>query len=68
MSLISLAVEDNLQFHLDECSTPQEMWDKFHALFGIVNKFKELQIEADFTSLAPNDFSSIEDFFMKFKQ
>ena len=68
MGMIFLSVEESLQFHLDECSTPQEMWDKFHALFGIGNKFRALQIEAELTSLAPNAFSSIEGFLMKFKQ
>ena len=68
MGLISLSVEESLHFHLDECTTPQEMWDKFHDLFGTVNKFKALQIEAKLTSLAPDYFPSIEDFLMKFKQ
>ena len=67
MGLIALSVEDSLQFHLDECSPPQEMWNKFHALFGTVNEFKALHIEAKLTSLAPNAFPSIEDFLMKFK-
>ena len=62
MSLISLSVEESLQFHIDECSTPHEMWDKFHDLFGTINMFKSLQIEVELTSLAPNDFPSIEDF------
>ena len=56
MGLISLSVEDNLQFHLDEFYAPQEMWDKFHALFGTVNEFRALQIEAELTSLAPDAF------------
>ena len=68
MGLISLSVEESLQFHIDECSTPQEMWDKFHDLFGIVNEFRALQIEAELTSLALDAFPSIQDFLMKFKQ
>ena len=54
-------------FHLDECFTPQEMWDKFHAFFGTVNKFRALQIQVELTSLALDAFPSIEDFLMKFK-
>ena len=67
MGLISLSVLDILQFHVDECSTPQEMWDKFHVLFGTVNEFRALQIEVELTLLAPNAFPSIQDFLMKFK-
>ena len=43
------------------------MWDKFSTLFGIMNQFKILQIDAKFTSLIPKSFTSIEDFLMKFK-
>ena len=68
MGLISLSIEEGLQFHLDQCTTPQEMWDKFHDLFGTVNEFRALQIEAELTSLAPDAFPSIEDFLMRFKQ
>ena len=44
------------------------MWLKFESLFGIVNKFRVLQLEAELTSLVPNYFPSIEDFFLNFKQ
>ena len=68
MSLISLQVSDSLQFHLDGCNTPLAMWTKLDGLFGIVNEFEALQIEAELTSLISNYFPSIEHFLMKFKQ
>ena len=68
MGLIYLSVEESLQFHIDEFSTPQEMWDKFHDLFGTINEFRALQIEVELTSLAPHAFPSIQDFLMNFKQ
>ena len=68
MRLISLQVSDNLQFHLDGYNTPLAMQTKLECLFGIVNEFRVLQIEAELTSLLPNYFLSIEDFLMKFNQ
>ena len=68
MGQLSLSVSKSLQFHLNECSTPRDMWLKFESLFGIVNEFRALQLEAELTSLVPNSFLSIEDILMKFKQ
>ena len=68
MRLISLQVSNSLQFHLDGCNTPLDMWTKLDGLFGIVDEFRALQIEAELTSLVPDSFPSIDDFLMKFKQ
>ena len=53
---------------MDGCNTPLAMWTKLHGLFGTVNEFKALQIEAELTSLVPNSFPTIDDFLMKFNQ
>ena len=68
MGWISLSVLDSLQFHLEEFSTPQAMWDKFKDMFGTINKFRALQIKVELTSLIPDAFPSIKDFIMRFKQ
>ena len=62
MDLISMNILDGLLFHLDGLTTPRAMWDKFS-----MNYFRVLQIDAEFTSLVPESFTSIEDFLMKFK-
>ena len=67
MGLIAMNISDGLLFHLDGLTTPRAMWDKFATLFGTMNQFRILQIDAEFTSLIPESFTSIEDFLMKFK-
>ena len=68
MGLMALHISDNLLFHLEGCLTPRAIWTKFDGLFGTVNEFRALQLEAELTSLVPDSFPSIEDFLMKFKQ
>ena len=68
MGLIALHVSDSLQFHLDGCNTPLDMWTKLDGLFSTVNEFRELQIDVELTSLIPYYFPSIKEFLMKFKQ
>ena len=41
---------------------------KLEGLFGIVDEFRALQIEANLTSLVPDSFPSIKEFLMKFNQ
>ena len=67
MGLIAMNISEGLLFHLDGLNTPRAMWDKFSTLFGTMNQFRILQIDAEFTSLIPESFASIEDFLMKFK-
>ena len=67
MGLIALHVSDSLLFHLDGLTTPRDYWHKFETFFGQVNEFRELQLDTELTSLTPTDFSTIEDFLMKFK-
>ena len=67
MGLITLNISDSLLFHLDGLTTPRDYWRKFETLFGRVNEFWALQLDAKLTSLSPNNFLTIEDFLMKFK-
>ena len=67
MRLISLNILDSLLFHLDGLTTPWAYWKKIDTLFGQVNEFLTLQLDAKLTSLIPTNFPTIEDFLMKFK-
>ena len=67
MGLIALNISNILLFHLDGLTTPRAIWTKFHNLFGTMNQFRVLQIDAEFTSLVLESFTSIENFLMKLK-
>jgi hypothetical protein len=67
MGLIALNISDSLLFHLDGLTTPRAYWLRFQTLFGQVNEFRALQLDAELTSLTPDHFPTIEDFLMKFK-
>jgi len=67
MGLIGLHFSDSFLFHLDGCQTPKESWDKLASLFGKVNEFRALQVEAELSSLAPDQHASIEDYLAKFR-
>ena len=67
MGLIALNITDSLLFHLDGLTTPRAIWTKFYNLFGTVNEFRALQLDAELTSLTPTNFPTIEDFLMKLK-
>lgn len=67
MGLIALNISDSLLFHLDGLTTLLAIWTKLQTLFGTVNEFRALQLDAELTSLTPASFPTIEDFLMKFK-
>ena len=67
MGLIKLHLSDSLLFHLDGCETPKKRWDKLASLFGKVNEFRALQLEAKLSSLVPDEHASIEDYLAKFQ-
>ena len=67
MGLIGLHVSNSLLFHLDGCDTPKKSWDKLASLFGKINEFRALQLEAEMSSLVPDEHASIEDYLAKFQ-
>ena len=67
MGLIALKIFNSMLCHLDGLTTPWAIWTKFYNLFGTVNEFWALQLDAELTSLSPASFPTIEDFLMKFK-
>jgi hypothetical protein len=46
MGPIGLRVSNSLLLHIVECKTPKASWDKLDSLFGKVNEFQALQLEA----------------------
>lgn len=67
MRLIRVHVLNRLIFYLDGCDTPKQILDKLASLFGKVNKFRALQLGAEFPSLVPDEHASIEDYLAKFR-
>ena len=67
MGLIELHVSDSLLFHFNGCDTPNQRWDKLASLFGKMNEFRDLQLEAELSSLVPDEHASIEDYLAKFR-
>ena len=67
MRFIALNISDSLLFYLDGLTTPWAIWTKFCNLFGIVNQFQTLYLDAELNSLTPTNFPTIENFLMKFK-
>lgn len=67
IGIISMNISNSLLLYLEGFTTPWAIWIKFQTLFGTINKFRALQIEAESTSLAPDSFPTIDDFLMKFK-
>ena len=60
--LIGLHVSDNFLFHIVECKTPKNVWDKLGELYGKPNHFRALQLQVDLQSLSLDAFPSIQDF------
>ena len=46
MGLIALNISESLLFHLDGLNNPRGYWQKFETLFGQVNEFWALQLDA----------------------
>lgn len=67
MGLIGLHVSDSLLFDLDGCDTPKESWDKLASLFGKINEFRALQLEAKLSSLVLDEHASIEYYLANFR-
>ena len=44
MGLIFVSISNSLQFNLEGCDNPRDMWVKFKDLFHTINEFRELQI------------------------
>lgn len=67
MGLIGLHVSDNLLFHLEECETPKENWEKLAFVFGGVNEFHTLELETKLSALVPDAYAFIEEYLAQFR-
>ena len=54
-------------FHIDNLTTPNEVWVKLETLFGKIDELRGHQLENELTSLSPVHFDTIQDLFTKFK-
>ena len=62
-----MSIAQDLRFHILDIDTPDEALEKLKNVFGIQNQIWAHQLENEFLTLDPNNFSSIEDFLSKFK-
>ena len=65
--LIGMSISPDLRFHIAELETPHEALEQLTKVFGIKNEIRAHQLENEFLTLDPNNFSYIEDFLSKFK-
>ena len=65
--LIGMSIAQDLRFHILDIDTPNEALDKLNTVFGIQNEIRAHQLENEFLTLEPNNFSFVEDFLSKFK-
>ena len=61
-----MSIAQDLRFHILDFDTPDKALEKINNVFGIQNQIRAHQIENEFLTLDPNNFSSIEDFLSKF--
>ena len=64
---LCLNILRDLFFHVDNLTTPNEVWLKLEALFGKSNEMRGHQLENELISLITAHFKTIQDFFTKFK-
>lgn len=65
--LIDKSVSPELRFHLQNIDDPDKSWTKLNTIFGTQNEIHTHQLENEFLTLDPNNFSCMEDFLSKFK-
>ena len=60
-----MSIAQDLRFHILDIDTPDKALEKLNNFFGIQNQIRAHQLENELLTLDPNNFSSIEDFFVK---
>jgi hypothetical protein len=65
--LICMSMSPELLFHIEACTTPDEIWTKLEDLFGKQDEMRGHMLEVELNSLDPRNFDNIQDFFTKFK-
>ena len=64
--LLCLSISRELLFHIENLTTPNELWVKLEILFGKTDELHGHQLENELISLSPTHYATIQDFFTKF--
>ena len=65
--LLCLSISPELLFHVENASTPNEVWTTLEGLFGKQDILRGHQLENELISMSPGNFETLQDFFTKFK-
>ena len=65
--LIGMSISIDLRFHISGINEPDIAWEKLESVFGKHNEIQGHQLENEFLSLNPNDFSCIQGYLSKYK-
>jgi hypothetical protein len=65
--LICMSVSLEVLFHIEVCTTPNEIWTKFEDIVGKQDEMRGHMLEGELNSLDPKIFDYIQDFFTKCK-
>ena len=57
-----MSIAQDLRFHIQEIDTPDAAMKNLNNVFDIQNEIRAHQLENQFLTFHPNNFSSIEDF------
>jgi hypothetical protein len=66
-NLIFLSMSLELLFHIEACTTLDDIWEKLEDLFGKQDDMRGYMLEVELNSLDPRRFDNIQDLFTKFK-
>lgn len=65
--ILCLSISPKLLFHVESCSTPNEVWKSLEELFGKQDEMQGHILENELNSLDPRNFENIQDFFTRYK-
>ena len=65
--LICPIISRELLFHIDNLTTPNEVWVKLESLFGKTDELRGHQLENELIFMILAHFETIQEFFMKLK-
>lgn len=62
-----MSLSSDLLFHVESCTTSNEIWTTLESLFGKQDTMRGFQLKNELIGLNPRDFDSIQEFFTKLK-
>ena len=65
--ILCLSISPELLFHVESCSTPNEVWKILEGLFGKHDEMQGHILKNELNSLDPRNFENIQDFFTRYK-